>query len=98
MSYAGKQVKVTFCSVVVALLFMSVACSRSDSDKNGEPLLSPAVLQKQCREIIGEPRVEKISPHVWLAIGYDLASTVLINTPVGNVIVDTGMSPARARL
>jgi alkyl sulfatase BDS1-like metallo-beta-lactamase superfamily hydrolase len=40
--------------------------------------------------------VEQISDHVWAAIGYDLASTVLIHTPEGNVIVDTAISPAKA--
>jgi alkyl sulfatase BDS1-like metallo-beta-lactamase superfamily hydrolase len=41
--------------------------------------------------------VEQISEHVWAAIGFDLASTVLIHTPEGNVIVDVGISPPKAR-
>jgi alkyl sulfatase BDS1-like metallo-beta-lactamase superfamily hydrolase len=58
---------------------------------------APETLETHCREAIGEPRVERISEHVWLAIGYDLASTVLIRTEAGHVIVDPAMSPARAR-
>ena len=62
------------------------------------PVSIPDSLAAYCRDEIGEPRVERISEHVWLAIGYDLASTVLIRTEAGHVIIDTGMSPARARL
>ncbi len=62
------------------------------------PVSAPESLAAYCREEIGEPRVERISEHVWLAIGYDLASTALIRTEAGHVIIDTGMSPARARL
>jgi alkyl sulfatase BDS1-like metallo-beta-lactamase superfamily hydrolase len=40
--------------------------------------------------------VEQISEHVWAAIGYDLATTVLIHTPEGNVIVDASISPPKA--
>ncbi|MHB8908095.1 MAG: alkyl sulfatase dimerization domain-containing protein [Syntrophales bacterium] len=56
----------------------------------------PEPVAVHCREAIGTPRVERISEHVWLAIGYDLASTVLIRTQEGHVIVDPGMSPVRA--
>lgn len=54
------------------------------------------MLDEQCKEVIGAPRVEKISEHVWAAISYDLANVALIHTDEGNIIVDTGMSPARA--
>jgi alkyl sulfatase BDS1-like metallo-beta-lactamase superfamily hydrolase len=59
-----------------------------------EPLKNPVLVKKQC-EFIGAPRVERISEHVWAAIGYDLANEMLIHTPEGNVIVDTLMSPGR---
>jgi alkyl sulfatase BDS1-like metallo-beta-lactamase superfamily hydrolase len=58
---------------------------------------TPEVLEEHCREMIGDPRIERISEHVWLAIGYDLASTVLIRTEEGHIIVDPGMSPVRAK-
>lgn len=57
---------------------------------------SPEVLGAHCHDAVGSPRVEKISDRVWVAIGYDLANTILIKTDVGNVVVDVGMSPARA--
>lgn len=59
-------------------------------------LASPKLLEEQCRDYVGKPRVEKITDRVWVAIGYDLANVVLIHTDDGNVIVDTAMSPARA--
>lgn len=58
---------------------------------------STQTLEEQCRDVIGSPRVERISEHVWAGISYDLANVALIHTDDGNIIVDTGMSPARAR-
>lgn len=56
----------------------------------------PESLQAHCDDAIGPPRIVAISGRVRLAIGWDLASTVLVRTDAGNVIVDVGMSPARA--
>ncbi len=75
------------------LFFTSISCRGGDP----APTAPPADLAKYCREVIGKPRVERISEHVWAAIGFDLASTVLVHTPKGNVIIDVSMSPARAR-
>jgi alkyl sulfatase BDS1-like metallo-beta-lactamase superfamily hydrolase len=61
------------------------------------PVSASGELAKYCADVVGAPRVERISEHVWAAIGYDLASTVLVHTPQGNVIIDVSMSPARAR-
>jgi len=58
---------------------------------------TPEQLRAQCRDAVGPPRVERISEHVWLAIGYDLANTILIQTSAGNVVVDVSMSPVRAQ-
>ncbi len=60
------------------------------------PVHSPASLVAHCEEAIGAPRVEEVSPGVFLAIGWDLANTVLIQTDAGRVVIDAGMSPARA--
>ena len=56
-------------------------------------LPTPEVLDAHCREVIGEPRVEQISDRIWVALGYDLANTILIATDAGNVVVDVGMNP-----
>lgn len=58
---------------------------------------TPAALREHCEEGVGAPRVMRISDNVLVAVGYDLANTILITTPAGHVVVDVGMSPARAR-
>ena len=58
--------------------------------------ISPERLAAHCDGAVGPPRVERITDRVLLAIGHDLASTILVRTDVGHVIVDVGMSPARA--
>jgi alkyl sulfatase BDS1-like metallo-beta-lactamase superfamily hydrolase len=59
-------------------------------------LATPERLARQCADAIGPPRVLTVTDRVLVAVGYDLANTILIRTAVGNVIVDAGMSPARA--
>jgi alkyl sulfatase BDS1-like metallo-beta-lactamase superfamily hydrolase len=82
---------------LLALSLMSGACERPQVVEEGASIATPELLDKHCRDVVGPPRVEQISEHVWAAIGYDLASTVLIHTPEGNVIVDAAISPAKAK-
>jgi alkyl sulfatase BDS1-like metallo-beta-lactamase superfamily hydrolase len=58
---------------------------------------TPEILEAHCREAIGPPRVERVGERIYVAIGYDLANTILIRTDDGNVVVDPGMNPKRAR-
>ncbi len=92
----GQYVFVLLAGLVVAGLSLG-ACERPQVVEEGASIATPELLEKHCRDVVGPPRVEQISEHVWAAIGYDLASTVLIHTPEGNVIVDTAISPAKAR-
>ncbi len=59
---------------------------------------APADLARRCAEFVGPPRVERISEHVWAAIGHDLANTVVIRTDEGLVVVDSGLCLERARM
>jgi alkyl sulfatase BDS1-like metallo-beta-lactamase superfamily hydrolase len=59
---------------------------------------TPETLRTHCAEAIGPPRVLRITDNVLMAVGYDLANTILITSPEGHVVVDVGMSPARARV
>jgi alkyl sulfatase BDS1-like metallo-beta-lactamase superfamily hydrolase len=79
--------------IVVLLLLFTTSCAHKAQPVK-EPLSSPDLLKKHC-ELIGSARVERVSEHVWVAIGYDLANEILIHTPEGNVIVDPLMSPKR---
>ena len=65
-------------------------------DPPGDPEATLADLTDYCDEAVGAPRVEEVVDGVWVAIGYDLANTILIETAEGNVIVDVSMSPERA--
>jgi alkyl sulfatase BDS1-like metallo-beta-lactamase superfamily hydrolase len=56
----------------------------------------PADLEKHCKEAVGPPRVEEVADGVFVALGYDLANTILVRTAEGNVVIDVGMSPERA--
>lgn len=73
------------------------ACEKPQVAGPGDSLPTPELLETHCREMVGPPRVERISEHVWAAIGFDIANTVLIHTPEGNAIVDVSCSPAEAR-
>ncbi len=61
-------------------------------------MLTPGRLHAHCTEHIGAPRVLEVTPGVFVAIGYDLANTILIQTPAGHVVVDVSMNPSRATL
>ena len=80
---------------LLTLLFLLLyACGTPQGQRIKEPLSIPDLLKTQCA-LIGAPRIEKISEHIWAAIGYDLANEILIHTPEGNVIIDPLMSPKK---
>ncbi|MCP4871206.1 MAG: MBL fold metallo-hydrolase [Proteobacteria bacterium] len=58
---------------------------------------APEDLHQHCSEAIGDPRVEEVAPDVFVAIGYDLANTIVVRTDAGKVVIDTSLSPTRAR-
>ncbi len=65
-------------------------------DPIGDPAAAAALLAEHCDERIGEPRVEEVADGLWVALGYDLANTILLETSAGNVVIDVGMSPSRS--
>lgn len=84
--------------LIFFLIYFTTACALQKKQEKTEPSYLSYSLQHHCQEMIGPPRIEQISAHVWLAIGYDLANTVLIHTPEGNVVVDPGMCPKRSQI
>lgn len=58
---------------------------------------APDELERHCAELIGDPRIEEVAPDVFVAIGYDLANTIVVRTDAGKVVIDTSLSPVRAR-
>jgi alkyl sulfatase BDS1-like metallo-beta-lactamase superfamily hydrolase len=84
--------------LAVAMIGTLTACA-------GKPAAQPSVvkdtsalqrIRQHCEEQVGQPRIERISEHIWASQGYELASTILIHTGDGNVIVDTSILPAAA--
>ncbi len=89
------------CFAVLSFVLLFATCVRDKAPEvttRAESVPPTEYLEAHCDEVVGPPRVERISEHVYAAIGYDLANVVLIQTDDGNVIVDAAMSPARARL
>ena len=91
--------KVLFVFMVLIVLTGQSGCAQPEKAPPAPLAATEAldIINKHCAEQIGRPRIEKISEHVWAALGYDLASTILIHTGAGNVIVDTSIVPAAAR-
>jgi alkyl sulfatase BDS1-like metallo-beta-lactamase superfamily hydrolase len=85
---------------LLSLLGAGVVYWRATPSRSAVPLVrglaSPEQLAAHCADAIGPARVEQITDRVFVAIGFDLANTILVRTDAGNVIVDVGMSPARA--
>ncbi len=80
--------------MVLALLALAGCGGEQAAPTRALP--SPEALTAHCRDAVGEPRIEQPAEGVYVAIGYDLANTILVETDAGSVIIDAGMSPARA--
>ncbi|MBI4797346.1 MAG: MBL fold metallo-hydrolase [Desulfarculus sp.] len=88
------------CLTLLLPLLLLWACAAQPTPQEAQPpqlSAAPLALESRCAQPVGPPRVERISQHVWAAIGHDTANTVVISTPEGLVVVDAGMTPARAR-
>lgn len=75
-------------------------CAGGQAVETQRVVPTPQMLETHCEESVGEARVERFEfeggVEVYVAIGYDLANTILIHTPEGNVIVDAMSGPNRA--
>jgi alkyl sulfatase BDS1-like metallo-beta-lactamase superfamily hydrolase len=58
----------------------------------------PTDLLAWCDAAIGAPTIDEPAPGLFVARSYDLANTIVLQTPDGNVVIDVGMSPTRAAL
>ncbi|MEZ4451982.1 MAG: alkyl sulfatase dimerization domain-containing protein [Nannocystaceae bacterium] len=82
--------------LALVALALAPACRRGAAVDETRVVPSPTSLADHCREAIGDPRVEEVAPGIFVAIGYDLANTILVHTPDGNVVIDAMMGPERA--
>lgn len=84
--------------LVLFLLWAQVGCDKKrEGARISSRVAPPGELRAQCEQMVGPPRVERVSERIWVALGFDLANVVLVSTPEGKVIVDAGMSPSRAK-
>ncbi len=81
----------------VALVAVAGPACRTPGPQGGTPARGAPDLEALCRVNAGAPRVEQVTPRIWVALGHDLANTILVRTEDGNVVIDTSMSPTRAR-
>jgi alkyl sulfatase BDS1-like metallo-beta-lactamase superfamily hydrolase len=77
-------------------ILLLLACGDPEPPPVARSLPTPEVLSSHCRDTIGPPRVEQVTERIWVALGFDLANTILVATDAGHVIIDVGMNPARA--
>ncbi|MCB9675328.1 MAG: MBL fold metallo-hydrolase [Alphaproteobacteria bacterium] len=77
------------------LILALLACGGEVAPTTRRALPTPDDLERRCG-VVGEPRVEEPSPGVFVARGFDLANTVVVQTADGRVVIDAGMSPARS--
>lgn len=85
------------CLMAASVLGYACKPASSTSVEQSRAIGTVEALDETCREMVGEPRVEIVNERIFVALGYDLANIVLVRTDEGNVIIDTGMSPARSR-
>jgi alkyl sulfatase BDS1-like metallo-beta-lactamase superfamily hydrolase len=85
-------------SVALSTLIMCGACRDAPKVLPPQPPIraTPAQLAAHCRDAVGAPRVEKVSERIYVAVGYDLANTIVIKTDHGRIVIDAMMSPERA--
>lgn len=81
------------------MLPLLLACAHQPATDAALPRATAAVpveLDAHCRDAIGAPRVEAVAEGVFVAIGFDLANTIVVQTDAGRVVIDAGMSPTRS--
>jgi len=92
-----KPLRLRLLGILLFSLGASHGCDRTDPPTPTARLVkTPQDLTRHCKEQIGEPRVLEVTPHVFVALGFDLGNTIVVNTPDGNVVIDTMMSATRA--
>lgn len=76
------------------MIALALACGSPAPPPREPP--SPGGLEAHCDAAVGEARVLEPAPGLFVAVGYDLANTLVLQGTDGRVVVDPGMSPARA--
>ncbi|MGQ9857802.1 MAG: hypothetical protein ACUVS3_03820 [Thermodesulfobacteriota bacterium] len=68
--------------LVLFLLWAQVGCDKKREEARiSSRVAPPGELRAQCEQMVGPPRVERVSERIWVALGFDLANVVLVSTP-----------------
>ena len=96
--YIFRQLLTISCIGIGSIFFLG-GCKETASSESlhQREKPTPEILEKRCKDMFGEPRVEEVAPGIFVALGYDLANVVWIKTAEGHVVIDTGMSKPRAQ-
>ena len=89
--------RTAFIPLLIVLLMVVPGCAGKDQKPVSTNIGEAGEIRKFCDENHGQPRIEQVSGHVWAALGFELANTMLIHTDEGNVIIDTSICTAAAR-
>ena len=86
--------------LVLILALVPLGCARGSAVEHTRVVPTTQMLDEQCAEAVGERRIERVElgegVSLHIAIGYDLANTIVLHTPAGNVVVDAMSGPERA--
>ncbi len=90
---------IAFGGIVGLLLYSyTTLVPRAQVVESQRKMPTPHILNHHCAEHIGPPRVIRVTDTMWVAVGYDLANTILVKTSAGHVIIDVAMSPRKSRI
>lgn len=96
--YSAAMAAVAVLGIAGGAYWIAATPSEPSPFMEARPVLTDAELDAYCEEAIGPPRVEAIGDHMWVAIGYDLANVILVRRDTEGLLIDTAMSPARAKV
>ena len=87
--------KKLFC--LTGLFLFTTACSHEAAKPPAnQQVVNLAKKSGICEGVPVQEEVREVAEGVWVAYGYDLANTILIQTSEGNVIIDAMSGPKRA--
>lgn len=82
-------------TLLAALLVLTLAACGNDEGGQFEKLTTPAELAEHSKEF--EKGIEKVAEGVWIAIGYGLANSILVEGDDGLIVIDTQETMAEGR-
>ncbi|MBL90473.1 MAG: hypothetical protein CMH56_01485 [Myxococcales bacterium] len=80
----------------VCSIALACAQQKPNTTPANQEVVALAKKSSACEGVPVQEEVREVADGVWVAYGYDLANTILIQTSEGNVIIDAMSGPKRA--